>query len=323
MLGNNLPSPKRSVELIKNLRAKRVKIYDANPEILTALKNTNMEVSIMVPNQLLIAIAANQTVANRWVRQNIVPFHPETAIRYVLVGNEILSSSDKKLWFALIPAMRKVQKALRLYNVRKVKVGTPLAMDCLESSFPPSNGTFRSDVSESVMKPLLQFLNRTKSFFFVDVYPYFPWASDPVNINLDYALFRSRDIKYADPNTGLIYNNLLDQMLDGVVFAMKRVGFPNIRIYIAETGWPNGGDKNQIGANVRNAAFYNRNVVKKLTANPGTPARPGEVIPAFLFALFNENLKTGPGTERNFGLLYPNGKNVFPINLSGKFSGSV
>ncbi|KAL6271128.1 hypothetical protein ACE6H2_028039 [Prunus campanulata] len=319
-LGNNLPSPSESVKLIQSLKAKRVKIYDANPKILEALRNTDLQVSMMVPNELINNISSNQTLADQWVHANVVPFYPETLIRYLLVGNEILSQPDKTVWFNLVPAMRKIKAALKTHGITKVKVGTPLAMDVLESSFPPSNGTFRSDISASVIKPLLQFVNKTKSFFFVDVYTYFPWSSDPTNINLDYALFESKNITVKDPVSGLTYHNLFDQMVDALIFAMKRLGYPDIRIWIAETGWPSGGDYDQIGANIRNAATYNRNVVKKFNAKPpvGTPARPGSVLPSFLFALYNENSKPGPSTERNFGLLYPNGSNVYPIDLSGK-----
>lgn len=321
-LGNNLPSPSRSVELIKSLRGKRVKLYDANPEILKALKNTNLQVSIMVPNQLISNISSNQTLADEWVRSNVVPFYPDTLIRYVLVGNEILSlyNTDTQSWYNLVPAMRKIKSSLKAHGIHKVKVGTPSAMDVLESSFPPSNGTFRNDIAVRVMKPMLQFLNRTKSFFFLDVYPYFPWSSDPVNIKLDYALFEAKNITYKDQVSGLTYTNLFDQMVDATIFAMKRLGYPDIRIWIAETGWPNGGDIDQIGCNIYNAATYNRNVVKKFTTKPpvGTPARPGRVLPSFIFALYNENQKPGQGTERHFGLLHPNGSKVYDIDLSGE-----
>ncbi|KAL7263976.1 hypothetical protein ACSBR1_002014 [Camellia fascicularis] len=319
-LGNNLRSPSKSVELIKSLRAKRVKLYDANPQILKALKGTDLQVSIMVPNQLLPNISTNQSLADDWVHTNVFPFFPQVKIRYLLVGNEILSSSDNTTIHSLVPAMRRIQTSIKSHNFHKIKVGTPLAMDVLESSFPPSNGTFRSDISGPVMKPLLQFLNRTKSFFFLDLYPFFPWSSDPTHIKLEYALLMAKNITYTDPGTGLSYTNLLDQMLDSVIFAMKRIGFPDLRLFIAETGWPNGGDIDQIGVNIYNAATYNRNVIKKVTAKPpvGTPARPGAVIPTFIFALYNENQKGGPGTERHFGLLYPNGSNVYQIDLSGE-----
>lgn len=272
----------------------------------------------MVPNEIITSMSSNQTLANEWIRSNVVPFYPETMIRYVLVGNEILSQPDNVTWFNLVPAIRRIRKSLVLYKLKKIKVGTPLAMDCLETSFPPSSGKFRSAVTDSVLTPLLQFIDRTKSFFFIDIYTYFAWIADPVNIKLGYALLEPNISSYKDPVSGLVYTNLLDQMLDAIYFAMKRAGYPNIRIFIAETGWPNGGDVDQIGANIYNAATYNRNVIKKFTKNPGTPLKPKVVFPSFIFALYNENQKTGPGTERHFGLLYPNGSNIYEIDLSGK-----
>ncbi|CAK8560200.1 unnamed protein product [Lathyrus sativus] len=319
-LGNNLPTPTTSVSLIKNLKAKRVKIYDANPEILKALENTGLQVSIMLPNQLITNISLNQTLSNQWIQSNLVPFYPKTLIRYLLVGNELISSTSNETWPHIVPAMHRIKHSLTIFGLHKIKVGTTSAMDVLQTSFPPSNGTFRDDIAFSVIKPMLEFLHVTNSFFFLDVYPFFAWTSDPVNINLNYALFESDNITVTDPNTGLVYTNLFDQMVDAVYFAMERLGFPGIRIFIAETGWPNGGDLDQIGANIHNAATYNRNFVKKVTKKPptGTPARPGSVLPAFIFALFNENLKPGSGTERHFGLLYPNGSNIYEIDLSGK-----
>ncbi|KAF5201520.1 Glucan endo-1,3-beta-glucosidase protein [Thalictrum thalictroides] len=215
--------------------------------------------------------------------------------------------------------MYRIKHSLNYYNVKKIKVSTPLAMDVLESSYPPSNGTFRSDISQTVIKPLLSFLNRTKSFFFLDVYPYFPWSSNPTQIQLDYALLRS-NITYTDPGSKLTYTNLLDQMLDSVSFAMEKLGYRNVRLLISETGWPTAGDFNQIGANIYNAATYNRNLVRKITSKPpiGTPARPGVVIPTFIFSLYNENQKPGPGTERNWGLLHPNGSRVYEVDLKGE-----
>ncbi|KAM7501608.1 hypothetical protein LguiB_000512 [Lonicera macranthoides] len=320
-LGNNLPSPSRSISLIKSLKAKQVKIYDADPQILNALKGTDLQVSIMIPNEIISNISTNQTLADQWVHTNVLPFYPETRIRYLLVGNEILSQPDNTTWFNLVPAIRRVKYSLKKSGLNKIKVGTPLAVDALNSPFPPSNGTFRSDVSHRVIEPLLHFLNRTKSFFFLDAYTYFSWVSNNTNINLDYALLSAKNnLTYTDPVSGLTYTNLLDQILDSVYFAMNRLGYPNVRLFLAETGWPNGGDIDQIGASIYNAATYNRNVIKKFTAEPpvGTPARPGVVLPVFIFALYNENKKGGPGTERHFGLLHPNESVVYPIDLSGK-----
>ncbi|XP_050237315.1 probable glucan endo-1,3-beta-glucosidase A6 [Mercurialis annua] len=320
-LGNNLPSPFESIQLLQSLKAGSVKLYDANPEILKLLAGTNMHVSIMVQNHEINRIASDQAAANNWVQDNVLQHYPDTMIRFILVGNEVLSYSsdqDKIIWSNLVPAMRKIKNSLKSHNIQNIKIGTPLAMDVLQITSPPSNGTFRSDIS-TVMLPLLKFLNGTKSYFFIDAYPFFPYSNNTANVSLNYALFESSQ-NYTDPNTTFIYTNLLDQMLDSIVFAMTKLGFSNIKLAIAETGWPNAGDLDQPGANIYNAATYNRNLIKKMTARPalGTPARPGVIIPTFIFSLYNENQKPGPGTERNWGMLRPDGSPIYEIDLSGK-----
>lgn len=126
-------------------------------------------------------------------------------------------------------------------------------------------------------------------------------------------------MEYTDPGTGLVYTNLLDQMLDSLIFAMTKLGYPNIRLLITETGWPSSGDIEQPGANIHNAATYNRNLIRRMVAKPplGTPARPGVVIPTFIFSLFDENQKTGPGTERHWGLFHADGTPIYDIDLTG------
>ncbi|KAL5054175.1 hypothetical protein RYX36_034857 [Vicia faba] len=322
VLGNNLPSPYRSIELLTTMKAGLVKIYDANPDILRLLSTTKLKVSIMIPNNEISCIAANQTIADEWVKNNILPYYPKTLIRYLLVGNEVLSYNTEqahKMWHDLVPAMRSIRRALKSQNIRDIKIGTPLAMDVLQTSFPSSSGTFRPDVRDSVIAPMLKFLDRTNSFFFIDVYPYFPWSQDPNNINLDYALFRG-NFTTIDPGSGLIYRNLLDQMLDSIIFAMSKLGYSNIPLIISETGWPNSGDIEELGANTYNAAIYNRNLIQRMTTKPtiGTPARPRVPIPTFIFSLFNENQKPGPGTERHWGLLHTDGTPIYDLDLTGK-----
>ncbi|KAJ7957269.1 Glucan endo-1,3-beta-glucosidase-like protein [Quillaja saponaria] len=325
-LGNNLPSAYQSIELLQSMQAGRVKLYDANPEILKLLADTKLRVSIMIPNHEISNIALNQTAADEWVRNNVLPYFPSTAIRFLLVGNEVLSSQsdqDIVMWHDLVPAMRNVRKSLKDKNITDIKVSTALAMDVLQSTFPPSTGEFRSDIRDTVIQPMLRFLDRTKSFLFIDVYPYFPWSSNPSNISLDFALFKSNS-SIIDHGNGLNYTNLLDQMLDSLIFAMGKLGYPDIRLVISETGWPNSGDIEEPGANILNAATYNRNLIQKMTTKPaiGTPARPGVVIPTFIFSLYNENQKTGQGTERHWGLLNENGTGIYEIDLTGKRSAS-
>ena len=110
------------------------------------------------------------------------------------------------------------------------------------STFSIQSGT---GSTSAPIKLILTFLDR--SFFFVDAYPYFPWSANPMDINLDFALFNG-NFEQIDRGSGLVYTNLLDEMLDSLIFAMTKLGYPDIRLVISETGWPTTGDIEQPGA---------------------------------------------------------------------------
>lgn len=323
-VADDIPTPRRSVQLLRAAGAGSVKIYDANPAVLRALAGTGMAVSIMVPNQIIPDLAASYAAADRWVADNLLPYLPRTRVKFLLVGNEVLSDGSiaDSTWPRIVPAMENLHRSLRARRVSRVKLGTTLAMDALVTGAfprPPSAAAFRPDIAESVLRPLLRFLEGTNSYYFVDAYTYFVWAGSNGTVPLDYALLQAASgARYVDPGTGLTYTNLLDEMLDAVGTAMSKLGHGGVRIAIAETGWPNGGDYDQIGANVHNAAIYNRNLAARMARNPGTPARPGARTPVFVFSLYNENLKPGPGTERHWGLYYPNGTAVYRVDLTGR-----
>ncbi len=107
----------------------------------------------------------------------------------------------------------------------------------------------------------------------------------------------------------------MDAQPDAVFSAMERLGYNNVPIVISETGWPSVGDPNEIGCGMTNAQPYNGNLIKHITSHAGTLLRPGASHDAFLFALFNEDLKPGPISERNFGLFNPNETVVYNLDL--------
>lgn len=322
-VADDIPTPRRSVQLLRAAGAGSVKIYDANAPVLRALSGTRLTVSIMVPNEIIVDLAANYTAADGWVADNLVPYLPGTRVKYLLVGNELLSdtSAVNTTWPRIVPAMENLHRSLRERGVSRVKISTTLAMDALVTGAfprPPSAAVFQPDIAEAVVRPLLRFIEGTNSYYFVDAYPYFPWAGSNGTVPLDYALLNCGSTRYVDPGTGLTYTNLLDEMLDAVGAAMSKLGHGGVRIAIAETGWPNGGDYDQIGASVRNGAVYNRNLAARMARNLGTPARPGARMPVFVFSLYNEDLKPGPGTERHWGIYYPNGTAVYQVDLAGR-----
>ncbi|GAU44888.1 hypothetical protein TSUD_400510 [Trifolium subterraneum] len=163
-----------------------------------------------------------------------------------------------------------------------------------------------------MMYQFLNFLQTTKGPFWINAYPYFAYKDDPDSIPLDYVLFNPNQ-GMVDPTTNLHYDDMLYATADAVSFSIAKMGFKGIEVRVSETGWPSRGDPNEVGASLQNAAIYNRNLLKRQMANQGTPINPRTRLEVYLFALFNEDLKPGPTSERNYGLFRPDESSAFII----------
>lgn len=315
-LGNNLPTASETVTLIQDLGIGRVRIFDHDGPTIAAFADSGLEFIIGMGNDEITPLGASASAADAWIAANVVPYYPATNITYILVGNELFADETlTATWLQVVPAIQNLHAALKHRNMTSIRVSTAAEFSILAVSFPPSKGVFRTNIATQVMTPLLKFLDSIHAHLFVNVYPYFSWASNSQYVPLEYALFTHNGTFETDGTYQ--YENLLDAQLDAMAAAFAAVGYPDVRIALSETGWPTIGDSNELGANIANAKVYNQNLVNHILSNPtiGTPRRPGIFIPTFIFALYNENEKPGPTTERNWGLLYPNGKPVYPINI--------
>lgn len=97
---------------------------------------------------------------------------------------------------------------------------------------------------------------------------------------------------------------------------MNSMGFKEIEIVVAETGWPYKGDSNEVGPSIENAKAYNGNLISHLRSLVGTPLMPGKSVDTYLFALYDEDLKPGPGSERAFGLFKTDLTMTYDVGLS-------
>nr|ABK95381.1 unknown [Populus trichocarpa] len=166
------------------------------------------------------------------------------------------------------------------------------------------------------MKPLLEFFSQIGSPFCLNAYPFLAYMSDPENIDINYALFQKTKGIY-DMKTDLHYDNMLDAQIDATYAALEDAGFKKMEVIVTETGWASLGDANEAAATVNNARTFNYNLRKRLAKKKGTPLRPKMVVKAYIFAIFNENLKSGPTSERNFGLFKPDGSISYDIGFHG------
>uniref|UniRef100_A0A0E0E2J1 glucan endo-1,3-beta-D-glucosidase n=1 Tax=Oryza meridionalis TaxID=40149 RepID=A0A0E0E2J1_9ORYZ len=315
-VGNNLPSPAQVVSLLASLRIGKVRIYDVNPQVLAAFAGTGIELIVTVPNDLVRPMAASPGEALQWVSSSVRPYFPATRVTGIAVGNEVLTDDDEALKAGLVPAMRNLHAALAQLGMDGyVHVSTASSLAVLATSYPPSQGAFTAEVAP-LMAQFLRFLAETNAPFWINAYPYFAYKGDPTRVSLDYALSNPYHVGAIDPYTRLQYTSMLYAQVDAVAYATSRLGYNNIPVYVSETGWPSKGDTDEVGATVENARAYNRNLLLRQAAGEGTPLRPRQRLEVYLFALFNENMKPGPTSERNYGLYQPDGRTmVYNVGL--------
>ncbi|GLT48718.1 hypothetical protein SLA2020_223260 [Shorea laevis] len=313
-IANNLPSPSRVAALLGSLNISRVKLYDADPHVLAAFSNSNVDFIIGLGNEYLENMR-DSTKAQNWIQQRVLPYVSQTQISCIVVGNEVFKTNDTQLWSNLLPAMQTVYQSLANLGLnKKVTVSTAHSLDILASSYPPSSGTFRQDLGQYIL-PLLNFHSQINSPFLINAYPYFAYKDNPNEVSLEYVLFQPNQ-GMVDSGTNLKYDNMLYAQVDAVYSAIKAMGHTDIQVRISETGWPSKGDANEVGATPENAGLYNGNLLQRIEEEQGTPAKPNVPIDIYVFALFNENLKPGPTSERNYGLYYPDGTPVYNIGLN-------
>ncbi|KAK7837923.1 glucan endo-1 [Quercus suber] len=66
-LGNNLPSPVEVINIYKQYNIGRMRLYDPNKDALQALRGTNIELMLGIPDKELKRIASSQDYANTWI----------------------------------------------------------------------------------------------------------------------------------------------------------------------------------------------------------------------------------------------------------------
>eukprot|EP00244_Chara_vulgaris_P007198 TRINITY_DN26_c1_g1_i12.p1 TRINITY_DN26_c1_g1~~TRINITY_DN26_c1_g1_i12.p1 ORF type:complete len:327 (+),score=28.91 TRINITY_DN26_c1_g1_i12:806-1786(+) len=300
------------VEILRSTGANSVKLFQYDPAFLNAMAGQDISVVQGTSLEDVNRFADDFQAARNFVANNIVPFLKNTKITSIAVGNEVNEGIHGGRFISkLVPAMRNVHKALVDFRLEQsIKVTSPLSFAIMTDTFPPSRGRF-TDAWRGTMRQMLQFLTDTNSCLTVNIYPYFARRDNPKDITLDYALgARDQAVVRDGPFT---YTNLMDAMVDCVVAAMEKEGFPQLFLEIGETGWPTDEDRSG-NASIANAQTYNTALARRILGRRGTPRRPGW-MQMYVFALLDEDRKPA-GIERHWGMYRMEGDPKYAIKFS-------
>ncbi|KAK3132448.1 hypothetical protein QOZ80_6AG0521730 [Eleusine coracana subsp. coracana] len=307
--------PSVVVDLMRANRIGKVKLFDADPNVLRALAGSGIQVMVGVTNGELSTLAGSAAAADAWVAQNVSRYvgRGGVDIRYIAVGNEpFLTSYQNQFQSYIIPVMTNLQQSLVKANLASyVKLVVPCNADAYESAGVPSQGVFRTELTQ-IMTQLASFLSSSGAPFVVNIYPFLSLYQN-ADFPQDYAFFEGSTHPLVDgPNT---YYNAFDGNFDTLVSALAKIGYRQLPIAIGEIGWPTDGAPS---ANLTAARVFNQGLISHITSNKGTPLRPG-VPPAdvYLFGLLDEEQKSIlPGNfERHWGIFSFDGQAKYPLNL--------
>lgn len=312
-----LPPPK-VVELLKSNNITKVKLFDADPNVLQSLSGSNIYVTVGIPNSMLRSLNSSKKAAESWVHDNLTRYFSDTGtgvrIEYIAVGDEpfLQSYGDQFLPF-IVGAAINIQTALTAAKLaNKVRVVVPCSSDTFASeSSLPSKGHFRPDINETMIE-LLTFLNKHRSPFIANISPFLTYRQNK-NITLDFSLFKETAHPLNDSHK--TYQNSFDLTYDTLVTSLSKAGFPEMEIAVGQIGWPTDGATN---ATSSIAEIFMNGLTEHLHTKSGTPLRPhNPPTEIYVFSLLDEDQRSiaSGNFERHWGIFTFDGQAKYPVNF--------
>ncbi|PSS36029.1 Glucan endo-1,3-beta-glucosidase [Actinidia chinensis var. chinensis] len=146
-------------------------LHDPSPVILQALSHTGVSVAISVGNDHLNEVSNSVNLAENWVRTHVLSHYPATKITTIVVGNTVLCNRKQEHQIGLVlPSVKNLFHSLTRWGLeREITVSASLSSNCLN----PSSASYRDDLADKFIRPLLEYLQNTNSTYLVNPPPNF------------------------------------------------------------------------------------------------------------------------------------------------------
>ncbi|KAF3776002.1 Glucan endo-1-3-beta-glucosidase 9 [Nymphaea thermarum] len=306
------------VGMLKANNISRVRVFEAEAEVMEGLSGSGLKVMLGIPNSMLKPLSFSKSAAESWVHDNVTRYSSKPGgvfIEYIAVGNEpFLESYGDQFHPFVFGALINIHGALVKANLgNNVKVVVPSSFDVLVSSSGlPSKGQFRHDLNRTMLQ-VLTFLAKNNFPFVLNVNPFMNLYTNKSYAS-DFALFQPTAHSLKDGHNA--YKNAFDASLDTLIAALSGLGFDNMDIIVGEVGWPTEGAIHN--ASPSNASTFINGLIDHLSSMSGTPLRPHKSpLEVYIFSLLDEDQRriAAGNFERHWGIFTFDGQAKYQANI--------
>ncbi|GFY83070.1 hypothetical protein Acr_02g0013100 [Actinidia rufa] len=147
-------------------------LHDPYPVILQSLSHTGVSVAIYVGNEHLHEVSNSVSLAENWVRTHVLSHYPATKLTtIVLLEKPSVCNRNQEHQISLVlPSVKNLFHSLTRWGLeRETTVSASLSSDCLNAS----SASYRDDLADKSIRPLLDFLQNTNSTYLENPAPKF------------------------------------------------------------------------------------------------------------------------------------------------------
>ncbi|MCD7464694.1 hypothetical protein HAX54_053242 [Datura stramonium] len=241
--------PSMVVDLLLQNKIQQLRLMTSGYDIIEIFSATNISITITLGNQFMWQ--ANRTdLAYNWVNDRVKdPINKGVNIVELTIGSEPYSNTFLKQAtnYQVVKVLKLIRESLDDMGLGYIKTTTAHGMDVLKVTKFPSEADFREDIKELMLESLVEF-NYTGAPFVLYMFP-IHFVKDILNYTMEFAFFDNKSgFKIEDGN--ITYTNAVELMIDSVAWAIRKAGYPDMKIMIGQIGWPTDGYPH---ANIKNA----------------------------------------------------------------------
>ncbi|XP_006354103.1 glucan endo-1,3-beta-glucosidase 5-like [Solanum tuberosum] len=224
--------PSMVVDLLLQNGIPELRLFQPSLNVLDAFADTNIGLAITLQENFLRNVV-EQKQMDDYIHERVKVYSDKgVKFRYVYVGNEPFTKAlyMKKQFNGTIRYLNMTRDALDSFNLLDIKATTPHFTDVLINVTKPSQGDFREDIKEKMLK-FLDCINRTGAPFVVHIFPIYTVYR--YGFDVDFAFFDNKSkFKIIDGNN--TYTNLFTFIYDTLVSALAKAGYGDMEIVVGQ-----------------------------------------------------------------------------------------